>query len=203
MKKIKNSTIVFHVGFLDLDNLNNKPIVSSSLEGNGLSVSQHPGEWTKIAKLGGSPIFRLRKDNPRFIIDSEENRERAIQWCLDSGYLIKQKKYRAYLENEDGDEEFFELDTKKEAQQESENVKTIDGYSFGEKGLNYWKLAFSSNPSNSLAADFALIFYAEKMGYDGVWWNEIFDVSRLSAPRGVIFQDKISEWKIEEVKSED
>ena len=202
MKAYKNSlSTVYHVGTLDVNKLgHNKPEVYDSLEGSGLSVSQHPEEWTEIAKLGGSDVYSLTKANPNFLIENEENKEKAIQWCVDNEFLVRKKKYRAYTSNEDGEDCYFELDTKKQAENESDDVRDVDGYSFGLKGQKYWKSCFSSSPNNSLAEAFAVIFYAETLGYDGVWWHEVLDISSLSAPRGVIFQHKLCEWEVKLVK---
>ena len=46
------------------------------------------------------------------------------------------------------------------------------------------------------ALSYSLIWYAETLGYDGVWWEEDYAPWKLSAPRGVIFQEKLKEWKI-------
>ena len=194
-------TTVFHVGFLNIKKPtrgNSKP--GMSLEGNGLSVSHHPDEWTKIARLGGSETYVLTKSSPNFFMAVESGDKESIRWCIKEGYLVPKKKYRAYSTDEDGEEHFFELDSKKEAEQESDDVRIVNGYSFGLKGINYWRENFSSKVDNSMAASFAAIFFAEAHGYDGVWWNEILKVSLLSAPRGVIFQHKLSEWKIELIK---
>lgn len=191
---------VFHVGFYSHGNPRSKRS-DYSLEGNGLSVSQCPDDWIKIAKLGGSNLYGLTKKNPNFFMAHESGNEQAIQWCIDNDFLKPKTKYRAYMTNEEGEECYFESDRLKEAEEESEDVRVVDGYVFGEKGRAYWKQSFSSRISNSMAEDFAVIFFAEAHGYDGVWWNDDLDASRLSAPRGVIFQHKLSEWKVIELSS--
>jgi hypothetical protein len=200
-KKLDKYSSVFHVGFLNIENLSkSRPAVHMSLEGNGLSVSLCPEEWTQIAKLGGSNLYTLTKSNPSFLKATESNKEKAIQWCLDNEFLIEKKKYRAYSTNEDGEERYMEFDTAADAEREELNdVRPTAGYSFGPKGKAYWKQSFSSKISHDMAGDFAIIFYAEANGYDGVWWDDALDISNFSAPRGVIFQHKLEEWKIKKV----
>jgi hypothetical protein len=183
---------VYHVGFLD-DGL---PDRSFSLEGNGLSVSECPEEWETIAQLGGRDLYLLSKEDPNFYMAHESGKEKALEWCVETGYLVSKKKYRAYISDEDGEEQYFELDSSKRAEEESEDVREVDGYSFGPKGKKYWTESFKLKLDNSQAEGFSVVFYAEAHGYDGVWWNDDLDVGRLSAPRGVIFQHKLSEWKI-------
>lgn len=190
---------VYHVGFLDVSNLNNRPVVYSSLEGTGLSVSLCPEEWIKIAKLGGKNTYLLSKEGARFYMAHEGGNSEALEWCVENGYLSRANKYRAYRTDEEGEEIYFEMDSEQEASDESEDVRLHNGYKFAEKGKAYWQSSFSSLPKNSFAEDFAVIFWAEAMGFDGVWWNDTLDSSILSAPRGVIFQARLSEWKIEEV----
>jgi hypothetical protein len=190
---------VYHVGFLDILNLSNRPRVDFSLEGNGLSVSQHPQEWTKIAKLGGKDLYKLFKEDANFFMAYEEGHEKALEWCVENEYLIRKKKFRAYSSDEEGEEYYRELDTKKQAEKESDDIRSVKGYAFSKKGKEYWIQHFSSDPRNSMAEDFAVIFYAEALGYDGIWWNEELNTSIYSAPRGVIFQAKLELWKISEI----
>ena len=45
--------------------------------------------------------------------------------------------------------------------------------------------------------DYVLPLYAEELGYDGVWWEDILDIGKFSAPRGVIVPSKISSWTMQ------
>jgi hypothetical protein len=192
-----NLSTVFHVGFLNLKNPTlNRPKSSFSLEGSGLSISIHPKAWTKIARLGGRENYTLSKKSPRFYMALESKSKDDLNYCLENKFLIKATKYRAFSTDEEGEEIYSEHDTEALAQAESDDVRPVKGYSFGSNGIAYWKSHFTSEVSNALAQSFASIFYAEAHDYDGVWWNEILDVSSLSAPRGVIFQSKLNEWTI-------
>jgi hypothetical protein len=76
-----------------------------------------------------------------------------------------------------------------------EMVEEADGYQFTKKGGEYFSP--DARIPQQIAADYAVVLWAEALGYyDGVWWEETYDPSSLSAPRGVIFQGKIGDWKI-------
>src|SRR5690606_28206530 len=113
---------------------------------NGLSVSQCPEDWIKIARLGGRDLYILTKEDSSFFMAYGDERQKAIEWCVDNGYLKKAKKYRAYNTDEEGEEFYMELDHESEAQRESEDVRPVEGYVFDEKGKAYWRAHFSSAP---------------------------------------------------------
>jgi hypothetical protein len=203
--KTNSLSCVYHVGFLDVANCagNRTKTQSVSFEGSGLSISLCPAEWTKIAKLGGGLVYILKKDSPKFLMAHNAEMDKILAWCVDMGFLVRKKKFRSYQTDEEGEEYFAELDTRRQAEEETyDEIKEVDGYSFGPKGRAYWKSAFLGKPSNGLAESFAVIFYAEAHDYDGVYWTDDLDVSRLSAPRGVIFQHKLPEWTVELTSTE-
>jgi hypothetical protein len=187
---------VYHVGNLDAPR--KKPHVS--YEGSGLSVSLHPEEWRKIArgKVSGD-TWALSKEDPKFLLANKANQKKARQWAIDNGWLKSQTRYQvSWFDDEMNDTMAMTFDSLDEAKEEAEaygvEVEEIDSVALDSKGLTYWREAFSSRPSNSLAESFAILWYAEYKGYDGVWWNDKLDPARLSAPRGVIFQSKLPEW---------
>lgn len=55
---------LFHVGTLRPED---KGCDGPSWEGHGLSVSVHPAAWTRIARLGGRPTWKLVNDQARFV----------------------------------------------------------------------------------------------------------------------------------------
>jgi hypothetical protein len=190
---------IYHVGNLDLNNLHIRPKTSYSLEGSGLSVSQHPDEWRKIAKLAGE-TFILSKESANFYLYKTKDEVKILRWCVNNYFLIKTTKYRiSFYDEELANECYQEFDTYEQAHQEASDdsdIESFEGYIFGIKGIEYWKSFCSSPVNNALATDYAPIFYAEAHNFDGVWWNESLDVPAYSAPRGVIFQSKVNEWKI-------
>lgn len=187
---------VYHVGNLDAPR--KKPHVS--YEGSGLSVSLHPEEWRKIARghVSGD-TWALSKEDPKFLLANKANQKKARKWAIENGWLKPQTRYQvSWFDDEMDDTMSMTFDSMEEAKEEAESheveVEEIDSVALDSKGLRYWKEAFSSEPKNSLAGDFAILWYAEAKGYDGVWWNDRLDPVRLSAPRGVIFQSKLPEW---------
>jgi hypothetical protein len=193
---VKKLSTMYHVGRLDQPR--RKPAVS--YEGSGLSVSLHPDEWRKIARgqVGGD-TWELTKEDPKFLMATAANKKKAVNWAAANGWIAPQKRYRvSWFDDEMDDTMSTEFDSLEEAQEEADaygvEPEEVDSFVLDNKGKAYWKSAFSSKPSNSLAKDFAIIWFAEANGYDGVWWNDKLDPDRLSAPRGVIFQSKLPEW---------
>ena len=41
--------------------------------------------------------------------------------------------------------------------------------------------------------------WAQEQGLDGVWWDDVLDVDRYSAPRGVVFQNVVPTLSFEKV----
>ena len=81
------------------------------------------------------------------------------------------------------------------------SIVAVDGYALGKNGVKYWKgctvvtAAEAHKLFDAMAEHHAPVWYAEAMGYDGVWWEEELDPFGLSAPRGGLFRPE--EWEIE------
>ena len=189
--------LVAHVG--DLSQPRNPQ--GRSFEGSGLSVSQHPEAWTKIARLGGRETWLLHKANPSFYEVPWPVPPEIYAWCEAKGFIEPALRFRA--EWEDSELEglvFCDFDTLEEAQEEAEDleaeIKEVQGWKLGPAGIAYCKAAFGvdSRIIHNEARDFAPMFWAESQGYDGCWWHETLDPINLSAPRGVIFQSKLDGW---------
>jgi len=197
---ITDLSTVYHVGFLNPACPIRYQPAGYSFEGNGLSVSTYPEEWMKIAKLGGGSKFRLSKDSPLFLNAHDRvNQASALKWALDAEMIKKIEAFRvSYFDDEYGEELCSDYLTLEEAQQEApedENISKIEGYQVTDHMMPYFKTGIS--PGLVMSKDYALIWYAEAAGLDGVWWNDEYAPELLSAPRGVIFQNKLDEWKIE------
>lgn len=195
----KQLSTVYHIG--ELKQPSKKTF---SLEGAGVSVSVDPLAWRKIAKLGNHDVWKLEKDNPKFLIWSESNNKKALKWASQNGWLIEATRYQtSYYDEEIEDDIISEYDTREEAEQESDGdeVKEIKSYKLGQEGIDYWKRTFSSKPDNSIAIGLAIVWYAEAHNFDGVWWQELYDPSRLSAPRGVVFD--LTKWKKTKLKKDE
>ena len=192
----KQLSTVYHIGSLK------RPSKKSfSLEGAGVSVSVDPLAWIKIVKLGGHDVWKLEKANPKFLMWSKTNDKKALTWAVQNAWLVAAIRYQtSFYSDEMEDEMMTDHDTREEAEKEAFDgeVAEIKSYKLGQKGMEYWKKTFSSKPSNSIAIALAIVWYAEAHNFDGVWWQETYDPSSFSAPRGVIFD--ITKWKKTKLK---
>ena len=206
---------VWHVG--NLKRARRK--APDSQEGTLLSVSEYPRAWTRIAQLGGSPTFMLvRKDGKEGVFVNRHaltaSMERKI--LAGSGLVTKTKVYilreNTFDDNDDPTVYQSVHATREEAER---NVLDPEAFELGEATVTEragwaatpelnrrWEEVFSSPLRTSFAGEFALMETIEALGlYDGMWWNEVLDPWALSAPRGGIFQSRLSEWKaVEEGK---
>ena len=187
---------VYHVG-----TMNKSCKRQDSMEGSGLSVSQCPEAWMSINKFTGGDIIELRKITGRFLdylsLTEEQIQEIAF-WGIVNQYIIPQKVYRVYSYVEEWDDEgYMEFLTLEKAQEETEGeesrLEECDGYIATEKMC----IEVMGHPDSSSVLSLLSTIFADKiLGLDGVWWNETYAPEHLSAPRGVIFNDRVSEWII-------
>ena len=192
---------VWHVGDMDINLKSN-----FSLEGDLLSVSQTPQTWNKIGRLNGNNN-RL-EFNEALYVDyyyfKEKYYNAVIDWALENHYIIESQTFSyAYYDDEMEDELEFIFDTIDELLEEFPDVEDEDIST----DLN-WKLTegFKLENKSSSKSDFDLtnlhIKYIEQNiltqneNVVGVWWNDNFDPLRYSAPRGGIFNEKLSLFKI-------
>jgi hypothetical protein len=197
IKKIRK---VFHVGEMDIKNKS-----TFSLEGSGLSVSINPEEWRKIAQLGDRELYLLTNTNGVFADGNKLNKQQKniiISWGLKNGYILQKETYKVcWYDDEIECDVYMEFPTYDEAKEEAgdaEDGKTIEVNKSGV--LPTSKLISSSmqgriEPSQTF--DLLLTIFIEKTtNYDGIWWNDKLNVMKNSAPRGVIFNSKLNNWKI-------
>lgn len=195
--------VVKHIG--DLDAERTKP--QFSYEGDGLSVSTCPESWASIARLGGTCYTLYNPDGTFYSIDPTETpRDVERKWCIDAGYVREVTGYRATWVNADSVEVHMEFYDKEPAELEAcaadrEGwVDTTTSLELGSKGEAYWKSAFRKSPADAGPMEvrgLLPVWYAENTtGHEGVWWHEQHDPANLSAPRGVIFQEKLDNWEI-------
>lgn len=201
---VKSFKKLWHVGTMDISK--KRP---DSHEGQGLSVSTHPEAWEKINEFTAGAHWELTKPGNRFFDFHSMNKtqkEQLIAWGVEQGYVRPQVKWRTYKRDEDGSSlGYFEFDTLEEALEEA-GYKTIEEADEDDvkikkdfKGLSptpkfYTKMG--EKFSQAFVLDFLAIVYAEDVLHlDGVWWADRLNVSKYSAPRGVIFNSMLSSWK--------
>lgn len=198
---------VWHTGWLDADRRQ-----TWSAEGNLLSVSEHPDAWEHIARLGGAPRWHLTpidaegaERDSRFITVTEIGRQHQDdiwRWGEKEGYVEAAQVWTAtWYDDEWDDLMVVQATSRAELEAETEGyggeITVADGWKATDK------LAARGRGGRLLAGeeidplDHLVILLAEAGGYDGVWWDEILDTSRLSAPRGGIGAWAWTRWAAE------
>jgi len=194
---------LWHIGTLNIADKG-----QGSLEGAGLSVSVNPREWQNIARIGGD-LWEFTKPGNKFVNFhriTKPQREQIVQWGVANGYVEPTKIWRATWYDDEMEEEIFSDFTKEnEAKQQAEGmggtVTTVDnGIVMSRKLGDRSRHPRWNDPM--MAWDMLVTVYAEdELDCDGVWWQDTFDPSNLSAPRGVIFPSKVASWAKKKVKS--
>ena len=176
-----------------------------SYEGAGLSVSLHPEEWQQIARGAVSgDTWEMTKGANSFLDYWKIGKPRWTvirQWAIENGWAEACVQYRvSWWDEELEDTVSFVFDTREEAEAESdpeynEDIE-ITPLQTGMTGTA--KLAtrcHQRGPSSSPQDLLAVVYAEDVLGLDGVWWNDMLDPQRLSAPRGVIVPTKLSSWR--------
>jgi hypothetical protein len=187
---------LFHVGSLDANKKR-----EGSFEGAGLSVSTHPDAWRNIARghVTGTTYQAIKPDN-KFLNAgrlSKKDKKEITEWAIKSGLVETAKTYRvSYYDDELESEVYSDYETYEKAELEADDPSYIQTISTGLKPTDKLK-SLTRNPNMTMTGvlGYVLPLYAEYMEYDGVWWNDILDTSKYSAPRGVIVPSKIDTWK--------
>jgi hypothetical protein len=197
---VKRFKALWHVGAFDANQKQH-----DSHEGAGLSVSVNPDEWRHIARgrVGGS-LWELTKAGNAFIDAhriSKKQRRMVGDWAVQNGFADYETVYRvSYYDDELEDEVYEEFTDREQAEIEAEEkdseVQEIKGELVATDALRKRTM---SRADQVLTFDLILSVYAEEHGYDGVWWNDMLDVSRYSAPRGVIAPSKVHTWTVKNI----
>lgn len=179
---------VFHVG--DLDPSGRK---AESYEGSGLSISIHPDEWARIARLGspsrwqvtrpdGSPLkFAAWHDVP------DADRDSLRQWAAEQGWVEERKVYQvSWFDDELDDTMTTDFTDRDDAEAEA------DAMDVDVETVTVWRAttAFPEGriPSNVDPTDALLAVWVrqQRPDLDGVWWDDTYNPAALSCPRGVL-----------------
>ena len=188
---------IYHVGTMDISKKSNY-----SHEGDGLSISNCPDEWVEITEgFTYGDYFRLSKPDMKLLdyyglTDGEKSEIQRL--ALENGYVEEATLYKSISYGEFGDDEYFSLydnydDALEEADGDEECVEEVDGL------IPTQKLRDRSLVKIDLlmVRDVITALYAEQvLGYDGIWWDEELDVGVYSAPRGVIFNSRVSSFDV-------
>lgn len=193
---------LFHVGTLNLTDKG-----TDSHEGSGLSVSLHPEEWMDIAEIGGD-IWRATKAGNRFLNFhrlSKTHRQIIHAWGEAHGYVTRQSLWRVNFYDEELEQENHVIfDNEEDAWEEADEMGTepIEVRNSFVGTTKLWQRSRHSRAYPGFEFDLLCPIYAEdELNIDGVWWQDILDVARLSAPRGVIVPSKVASWTFTRISS--
>ena len=177
-----------------------------SYEGQGLSVSVHPADWTRIAHLGGSTWRFTRPGNGFLDYHALTDTQRATiaTWGIESGYVEQRPVYTVTVTDEDGEEAgYLTFPTRAEAEDEadfrgefadpSEAIRRVTALVATESFPDPTVHAGDINPDQVLAVLWTAVFRPD---LDGVWWDDDYHPAALSCPRGVIHLTRITEWTV-------
>lgn len=198
---------VTHIG--SLNGGRDTPYVS--YEGRGLSVSQCPDAWHQIMDSAGTE-YELRNPNAWFYVVEPTTAvtETEREWALKEDYVEQIDGYRLTLTPDDDsnrDKETFLFRDSADAESEAAGYPHMEAdiaperlYTLGAEGRRYWQRSFEQSPADAspvVIRGLIPVWYAKHLGFDGVWWLDTYDPTNYSAPRGVIFQERLSEWDVE------
>lgn len=197
---IKSLPVVAHVGEMDPPKKRH-----GSYEGSCLSVSVTPISWSRIARLGESGfILRGRGHFVDALALNKRQKAEIFSWAADEGLLVLGKVYRLRVLDPDTEEwTYTDFKDRAQAKREAEDLYE-DEYTIRPREVYFGtpKLAEIAGSRSdhfldeSLSFDFVLIEYASRnQELDGVWWDETHCPENLSAPRGGIFPERISEFE--------
>lgn len=223
---LRKQSVWYHVGNME------KRMKKASYEGAGLSVSDVPDSWRRIARLSGD-TYKFEKEGGRFlnmVYLSIPLRKEILEWAVSREYLLTERiwVYHFYDEEFDGfyerefvskeealeevswedmDDEEQELLMKRIKQRdnpEEEFAGTLFSVKRYQASQQLLELEeWSGTCPSQQAEDFAIMRYAEEvLKLDGVYWDEEHDPIRLSAPRAVIFQSQLHNWSHQKAVSQ-
>ena len=184
---------------------------NGSYEGRGLSISTEPDAWRSINKGNTyGDTYQLIKPNNKFInmhkISKVQFKE-LYMWGINNGYLKSSTVYTyTYFDDE------MDQDLSREFVSYEELLKEldIDEDEYTEK-LEDGEIEVSSDGvvitdkfktvTGSTHIDLIVSIYAQenKLDVDGLYWRDKLDIIRYSAPRGVIFDGKLSDWDVKKL----
>lgn len=199
---IRRLSRVYHVGTLDLAQ---KGVRGPSLEGAGLSVSLHPQEWTRIAKLGDGLTFEMSRPEGTFLDfykGGHALEQELTTWGLSEGLCQMEPRWKLSWTDAESDEVLhIVLASHAQAQSELAYYEEDDDTAASVEEIQVpvltasaiQRLGFATDPLNTLSM-LATFFVEDCLDLDGVWWNDDYAPARLSAPRGVIVPSRVQRW---------
>lgn len=197
------NTCLYHWGTLDSNKINKS---GSSFEGNNLSLSTCPEDWSKLLRLNQEDkLFKFEKKEGLFVdilsllYEKKYNslKEEILNESILNGYLDKKEVFKYEFEDENETICHMIFETKEEAlkEGEEEDIKKVIKY----VGTDKLRKLSGINKENALLSgeEYGIIecIKSDKK-VDGIFWNYKKDISSYSLPIHCIFPEKVNEWKI-------
>lgn len=191
-----------------------------SQEGDCLSVSLCPHAWSRIARLGGRPLYELRHPRRANFVDAcavlidPTLRDGLNSWAMDRGLAVVRKRFKAWQYDSEGEEWRYSIhDSYAQAQ-----AQIVDELQGGPGGVSAVEPFNGLQPTAELcrltgihrhdteAENLAIYVWAASelpsiLGVDihGVAWNEAYDPAGLSAPRIGLFSNTLRDFIVRPV----
>jgi hypothetical protein len=193
---------VWHVG--TLDPADKAAMYAASYEGAGLSVSDCPAAWERIARLGGRPWWRLERPGGTFLdahaLDQAQ-RAAILDWGRQRGYVADRTVFEVVWHDDElerdvalwCDDADDAADEAEAAGADPDDVETITVPAATTALRAAASQPASDQPEHAL--DLLLPVWAEHTtDLDGVWWHDLHDPATYTAPRGVIIASRVERW---------
>lgn len=189
---------LWHVGTLDASDKRH-----GSLEGAGLSVSQHPDEWERIARLGGNSVWELCRLGACFVdayAMSDEQWSVVLAWGTEQGLCRRGTGWRVSWWDDDLDDDvsfmFASFDAASNEVSEG-TTEPIEVKAWLPTARLQEVSMWATLPDLVCVRDLVLADWAAREPrFAGVWWDDLLAPDLLSAPRGVIPKEQLGSWSV-------
>ena len=175
-----------------------------SLEGEGVSISHSPSDWASITPLSGTG-FLLTKEGAEFCDYHSFKMDKkwmgvAKKWAISEGWASAGWLYEvSYYDDEYEQDRASIVENAQEAKEEAEACGGQLRRFWGLKPTRKLEEHLKTEGAGILGVtdDYVAALYIETNHpeIEGMWWEDDYDPSRLSAPRGVIFTRSLASWK--------
>ena len=184
---------------------------TESYEGHGLSVSECPGSWEQIAKLGGNPWWNLERENANFLDwhrVSKTMRAAILEWGIANDLCKPCDVHIVEFYDVDLEERrTFSYDTAAEAHESYDDMLAEDEENVVKPELKIEKghrlsidacrlVGRRTTNLDETATMVALLWIERETALDGIYWHAPDDPNSYTAPRAVILPGKVAEWQI-------
>lgn len=172
-----------------------------SYEGDGVSFSVNPDAWVSIAKLGGSPWWEADVSGLSLLDGHalvQAHASSLADWAMEQGWITPAQEFVvSWFDDEANDTMEMVLGSRQAAEVEAEDLEEAEiqeRHGFAPTAKLVERMRHASRdvgmPKAGVLDDVATV-WARENGFAGIWWNDVLDPARLSAPRGVIFPEHV------------